>query len=61
MKQGSDYVILRRHLRERLEVCNETIRQWIRTGKLPPPDVNLSRRVQGWRVSTLRNHGINIA
>jgi predicted site-specific integrase-resolvase len=61
MKRDDDHVILRRHLRELLGVCNETMRRWLKTGKLPPPDVNLSRRALGWRVSTLRAHGINVA
>ena len=57
---NDDRVILRRDLTTLLDVCSETVRVWLRTGKLPPPDVNLSRRVQGWRVSTLRAHGINV-
>ena len=57
---NDDRVILRRDLTTLLDVCSETVRVWLKAGKLPPPDVNLSRRVQGWRVSTLRAHGINV-
>ena len=55
-----DRVIMRRDLRELFGVTAEAVRQWIAAGKLPPLDVNLTRRVQGWRISTLRAHGINI-
>jgi hypothetical protein len=55
-----DRVILRLDLRRQFGVRNETIRAWIKTGKLPPLDVNITRRIQGWRLSTLREHGINI-
>ena len=51
---------MRRDLRELFGVTAEAVRQWIAAGKLPPLDVNLTRRVQGWRISTLRAHGINI-
>ncbi|MDR3351919.1 MAG: hypothetical protein LBO00_02670 [Zoogloeaceae bacterium] len=61
MTDDNDRVIMRPALRKLLDVSSETIRMWIKMGKLPPPDVNISRRVQGWRVSTLRAHGINIA
>jgi hypothetical protein len=56
----NDRVIMRLDLRRQFGVCNETIRAWIKTGKLPPLDVNITRRIQGWRLSTLREHGINI-
>jgi hypothetical protein len=56
----NDRVILRPDLRRQFGVCNTTIRAWIKAGKLPPLDVDISRRVQGWRLSTLRKHGINI-
>jgi predicted site-specific integrase-resolvase len=56
-----DRVIMRIDLCKLLRVGSETVRVWIKSGKLPPPDVELSRRVQGWRVSTLRAHGINVA
>ena len=48
-----DRVIWRRELREVAGVGNECIRRWIKSGKLPPPDVNLTRQTRGWRASTL--------
>ncbi|GHU37101.1 hypothetical protein AGMMS50256_34600 [Betaproteobacteria bacterium] len=52
-----DRVIWRKELREALGVTNESIRRWIKSGKLPPPDVSLSRKVKGWRASTLSGLG----
>lgn len=56
----SERIIWRRDLHAELEVSSETVRRMLRDGKLPPPDVDLSRRTRGWRISTLRAHGINI-
>lgn len=55
-----DRVILRKDLGETLGVCSETIRRWMLTGKLPKPDINLSRRTRGWKLSTLRAAGIDL-
>lgn len=41
-------------------VSRETMRKWIKAGKLPSPDVSMSSRTMGWRISTLRNAGINL-
>lgn len=55
-----DRVIWRADLPKVLDVSSETIRRYIKEEKLPPPDVDLSLRTRGWRVSTLRAAGINI-
>jgi hypothetical protein len=55
-----DPVLWRRDLPGRFNVDTETIRRWIASGKIPPPDVDLSRRTRGWRLSTLRKAGINL-
>lgn len=55
-----DRVIWRRELQAAACVTSETVRRWMRDGKLPKPDVNLSYRTKGWRVSTLRAAGINL-
>ena len=60
MTQEQDRVLWRRDLPARFNVDTETVRRWIKAGKLPPPDVDLSRRSRGWRVSTLRAAGLNI-
>lgn len=55
-----DRLILRGDLPEALGVCSETVRRWMKAKKLPPPDVDLSQRTRGWRLSTLRAAGINL-
>lgn len=61
MTDNQDRVIWRRELQEEMHVTSETIRRWMRDGKLPPPDVNLSHRTKGWRLSTLREAKILLA
>lgn len=55
-----DRVIWRADLTKVLDVSSETIRRYIKDAKLPPPDIDLSLRTRGWRISTLRAAGINI-
>ena len=56
----NDRVIWRKDFEETMRVTSETVRRWIKTGKLPPPDVSMSRKVHGWRLSTLQKLGINL-
>ena len=59
--QSDDRTIYRKELMAALNVTSsETLRRWVRDKRLPAPDVNLSQRTQGWRVSTLRAAGINL-
>lgn len=44
-------VIWRQDLQERLNVTSNTVRRWMLAGKLPPPDVDLSRKTKGFRVA----------
>lgn len=53
-------MIWRPDLQQIVGVSSETVRRWLKTGKLPAPDVALSRRTMGWRISTLRAAGINL-
>lgn len=55
-----DPIIWRGQLHERLQVTSNTVRRWIKDKKLPAPDVELSLRTRGWRLSTLRAAGINL-
>jgi predicted DNA-binding transcriptional regulator AlpA len=55
-----DRVIWRRELQEMTGISTETARRWIASNKLPPPDVYLTKRCQGWRLSTLQAAGINL-
>ncbi len=56
----SDKVIWRHELQQWFGVTSETMRRWLRGNKLPTPDVAMSRKTLGWRVSTLHQAGINI-
>lgn len=58
--ETQDRVIWRREIQTAACVTSETIRRWMRDGKLPAPDVNLSCRTKGWRESTLRAAGIRL-
>lgn len=55
-----DRVVWRRELQVAAHVTSETVRRWIRDGKPPAPDVDLSHQTRGWRVSTLRAACINL-
>lgn len=55
-----DRVIWRPQLQEMMGVTSETVRRWMRANRLPSPDVAMSRKTLGWRISTLRAAGINI-
>ncbi len=57
---SEDRVIWRDELTTVLRKSSETIRRWINDGTLPPADVPINRRTMGWRISTLRAHGINL-
>ena len=56
-----DRVIWRPELQELTGVCSETVRRWIKSKRIPPADVAFSRKTMGWRASTLRAAGINLA
>lgn len=58
--EPSDPVIWRADLAKRMNRSSETLRQWIKSGKLPKPDVDLSQKTRGWKLSTLRAVGINL-
>lgn len=58
---AEDRVIWRSELPALLNgVSSETVRVWIKTGKIPRPDVDLSKRARGWKASTLRAAGIGV-
>jgi predicted DNA-binding transcriptional regulator AlpA len=56
-----DRVIFRAELMSLMNVTSESVRRWMVAGRLPKPDVAISRKTLGWRLSTLRAAGINIA
>ena len=60
MAESEDRVIWRKDLCAQCKVCSETVRRWLNSGKLPKPDVEISRRTMGWKLSNLRAAGIDI-
>lgn len=58
---ANDPVIWRAELPGLLNIGSEAVRRHIKAGKLPPPDVDLSRKTRGWRLSTLHAAGIKIS
>jgi len=62
--ETNDRLVMRPELAEKLgndkPLCSETIRRWLKSGKLPKPDVALSKKTTGWRLSTLQAAGINL-
>jgi predicted DNA-binding transcriptional regulator AlpA len=55
-----DRVIYRQDLYRAMGVTSETLRRWLKEGKIPPADVQLSVRTVGWRLSTLHAAGIKL-
>ncbi len=53
-------IIWRREVQQALGVTGETMRTYLRNGKLPALDVNLSTHKQGWYAATLAEAGIKI-
>ena len=53
-------MIHRRDLQRMLGVSAETIRRWLRSGKLPPPDVAVSHLSSYWRRETLERAGVRV-
>lgn len=60
-KDNPDRVVWRKEFQEKMGVSGETMRRWLNGGKLPKPDVAMSQKTTGWRLSTLRAAGINLA
>jgi predicted DNA-binding transcriptional regulator AlpA len=55
-----DKIVYRRDLQVTLRVSSETLRRWIKAGRLPKPDVSVSARTTGWRMSTLSAAGFSL-
>jgi predicted DNA-binding transcriptional regulator AlpA len=55
-----DRIIFRPELCEMCNVSSESIRRWIKMGRIPPADVHITRRTTGWRLSTLLSAGIRL-
>lgn len=59
--EADDPIIWRKDLRAKCgNVCSETIRLWMKNGKLPKPDTQLSLKTMGWKRSTLLARGFPV-
>ena len=59
-EQPSDRLVFREDLVTALGVGKEALRRWIKAGKLPKPDVAITRRTMAWKLSTLQAAGIGL-
>lgn len=58
---SDDRIIWRQDLQKILAVSLDTMARYLKTpGKLPPPDVALSSKKIGWRLSTLHAAGVKV-
>jgi hypothetical protein len=57
----AERIIWRRDLLKQLAVHSNTVSKWMKTGKIPPPDLDLGLHKKGWKMQTLWAHGIHIA
>lgn len=55
-----DRLVWRAEICEKMNVGSEAVRRWIKDGKLPRPDVSITRRTKCWKLSTLRAAGIGL-
>lgn len=56
-----DTIIWRDDLRAALNnISNETVRRWLKTNKLPKPDIFPTRQTMGWKRSTLAAAGFDL-
>lgn len=56
----TDRIIYRQDLYKLIGVTSETLRRWLKEGKIPAADIAISRRTVGWRLSTLHAAGIKL-
>lgn len=60
MTTQEDRVIFRAELCKLLNVGTECVRRWIKSGKIPKPDVAITCRTMAWKLSTLHAAGIGL-
>lgn len=52
-----DPIIMRTQLEKLVDRSSDTIRNWMKNGTLPEPDLRANRQSIGWRRSTLERKG----
>jgi hypothetical protein len=60
MTDENEMIIKRSDLPRLLNVSSDTVRKYIKSGKLPSYDVALSRKTSGWKRSTLVAAGVRV-
>jgi hypothetical protein len=60
MTDENEMIIKRSDLPRLLKVSSDTVRKYIKSGKLPSYDVALSRKTSGWKRSTLVAAGVRV-
>lgn len=59
MTETEDRVIWRAELCKMLNnIKSDTVRKMVKAKRLPEPDVKISQKTKGWRLSTLRQAGV---
>ncbi len=57
---AEDRILFRTELCKALNISSETLRRWMKMGKIPTPDIDMSQKKRGWRLSTLHAARIGI-
>lgn len=60
MSNTQEPLVFKDDICKALKVGPICINRWLKKGKLPKPDVDLSQRTQAWKPSTLRAAGFNL-
>ncbi len=58
--EPGDKLVWRQDLQTQMQICSETMRRWLRAGKLPKPDIDISSRRLAWKRSTLEQAGVRL-
>ena len=58
---STDPIVWRDQLQSVLGVSSDTIRRWLKSNRLPKPDIYPTRCTMGWKLSTFRTAGFDIA
>lgn len=57
---ATDRIVWRDQLQVTMRISSETVRRWLKSGRLPKPDIYPTRQTMGWHLSTLRAAGLDI-
>lgn len=60
-KTTQDKIVWRADLQSTCDVKSNTVRVWIKEGRLPPFDIILTTHKTGWKLSTLKAAKIDLS